>query len=65
MCAFINGLPTICLIRFVNETPSNLTRTNKELQQKASCCHKEIIFLKASKHQNWKAFAANRTILFF
>ena len=37
MCTFINGLPTICLIRFVNEIPSNLTRMNKELQQKASC----------------------------
>ena len=24
-CTFMNGLPTICLIRVVNETPSNLT----------------------------------------
>ena len=38
MCAFINGLPTICLIRVFNETPSNLNRTIKEMQQKASSC---------------------------
>ena len=31
--AFINKLPTICLIRVVNETPSSLTRMNKEWQE--------------------------------
>ena len=36
MCTNINGLPTICLIRVVNETPSNLTRMNKEF----FCCRK-------------------------
>ena len=37
-CTFINGLPTICLISFLNETPSNLTWENQEWQEKAFDC---------------------------
>ena len=30
-CTFMNGLPTICLIRVVNDTPSSLTKNEQRM----------------------------------